>query len=53
MGMIDEKRIKNRKTYTHHDPRKPLRATRTKDKANVTAQRIYIFVSLQTRVCIV
>ena len=40
IGMMDENRIKNLNTYTYHRPRKPLRATSTSDKANVTAHKI-------------
>ena len=40
IGMMDENRIKNLKTYTYHRPRKPLRATSTSDRAKVTAHKI-------------
>ena len=40
IGMMDENKIKNLKTYTYHSPRKPLRATSTSDRAKVTAHKI-------------
>ena len=41
IGMMDENRIRNLKTYTYHRPRKPLSATSTRDRANVTAHKIW------------
>ena len=41
IGMMDENKIKNLKTYTYHRPRKPLRATSTRDRANVTVHKIW------------
>ena len=41
MGMMDENNIRNLKTYTYHRPRKPLRATSTRDRTNVTVHKIW------------
>ena len=38
---MEEKRIRNRKTYMYHCPRKPFKATSATDRTNVTRQRIY------------